>query len=77
MVTFNEGRKAITEAKKQKPDLILMDMMMPQFSGAEAIKELKKVGDVEPWPKSHNNFDGGHYLPINVGKYTATDTAVD
>jgi two-component system sensor histidine kinase/response regulator len=41
-VIFNDARKAIEEAKKQKPDLILMDMMLPQFSGAEAIKELKK-----------------------------------
>ena len=42
VVIFNDARKAIEEAKKQKPDLILMDMMLPQFSGAEAIKELKK-----------------------------------
>jgi CheY-like chemotaxis protein len=43
---FHDARKAIEEAKKQKPDLFLMDMMLPQFSGAEAIKELKKDPDL-------------------------------
>ena len=34
--------KAIEEAKRQKPDLILMDIMLPQVSGGEAVKELRK-----------------------------------
>jgi len=38
---FQDARKAIEEAKKQRPDLILMDLMMPQLSGEDAIKELK------------------------------------
>jgi len=42
VVVFLEARGAIEDAKKQKPDLIIMDMIMPQFSGAEAVKELKK-----------------------------------
>ena len=41
VISFYDARLAIEEAKKQKPDLILMDMMMPHFSGAEAIKVLK------------------------------------
>lgn len=47
---FHDARIAIEEAKKRKPDLILMDMMMPQFSGAEAIKELKKNADLAQIP---------------------------
>jgi len=43
VVVFHEARPAIEEAKNKAPDLILMDMMMPQFTGAEAIKELKKI----------------------------------
>jgi len=42
VVIFHEARKAINEAKKTIPDLILMDIMMPQISGAEAVKELKR-----------------------------------
>jgi len=41
VVVFHDSRKAIDEIRKQKPDLILMDMMMPEFSGAEAVKLIK------------------------------------
>ena len=42
---FLDGRLAIEEIRKQKPDLILMDLMMPDFGGDEAIRELKKDPD--------------------------------
>ena len=50
VVVFYEARKAIDEAKKRKPDLILMDMMLPQFSGAEAVKEIKHNPDLAQIP---------------------------
>ena len=39
---FHEAKKAIEEARKQKPNLILMDIMLPGVDGGEAVKELKK-----------------------------------
>lgn len=39
---FHDGRLAIGEIRRQKPDLILMDMMMPDFGGDDAIREIKK-----------------------------------
>lgn len=35
------GREAVDIAREQRPDLILMDMMMPVVSGYEAVRELK------------------------------------
>jgi two-component system response regulator MtrA len=35
------GREAVDQAKKNHPDLILLDMMMPVMSGYEAVAELK------------------------------------
>lgn len=35
------GREAVDQAKAHHPDLVLLDMMMPVFSGYEAITELK------------------------------------
>ncbi len=35
------GREAVDLAREHRPDLILMDMMMPVVSGYEAIGELK------------------------------------
>ena len=42
VLTFNEASKAIEEAGKQRPDLILMDVMLPGMDGAEAIRMLKR-----------------------------------
>ena len=35
------GREAVDLAKQHRPDLVLMDMMMPIVSGYEAVIELK------------------------------------
>ncbi|MFA4964269.1 MAG: response regulator [Thermoleophilia bacterium] len=35
------GREAVDLAKEHRPDLVLMDMMMPILSGYEAVTELK------------------------------------
>lgn len=47
---FYEGHQAIEEAKRHRPDLILMDLLMPRFNGAEAIKELKKDNNLAHVP---------------------------
>jgi DNA-binding response OmpR family regulator len=37
-----DGRMAIEELKKDIPDLILLDIMMPYMDGMEVLEELKK-----------------------------------
>jgi len=37
-----DGREAIRQVKKIKPDLILSDLSMPRMNGMEAIKEIKR-----------------------------------
>ena len=39
----NNGIKAIKKAKKFLPDIILMDVMMPEMSGIEACYEIRKI----------------------------------
>ena len=39
----NNGIKAIKKAKKFLPDIILMDVMMPEISGIEACSEIRKI----------------------------------
>lgn len=41
------GREAIREAKKFLPDLILLDIMMPEKDGMQTLKELRSNPDLE------------------------------
>ena len=41
-IEAEDGKKAISSARKNKPDLILMDLNMPVMDGYEAIRILKK-----------------------------------
>jgi CheY-like chemotaxis protein len=40
--TENQGSKAIAAAKEFKPDLIFLDVMMPDMSGDEVAAQLKE-----------------------------------
>ncbi|MEM6721766.1 MAG: response regulator transcription factor [Bacteroidota bacterium] len=42
LTTANNGAEAITKAKKIKPHLIIMDVMMPEMDGIEACENIRK-----------------------------------
>ncbi len=41
VVTASNGREAIEKAHEHKPDLIVMDVMMPEMDGFEALEKMK------------------------------------
>ncbi len=41
VVTGSNGREAIEKVRSEKPELIVMDVMMPEMDGFEALKQLK------------------------------------
>ncbi len=42
VITAEDGEHGLTSAKSRKPDLILMDVIMPGISGFEAARKLNK-----------------------------------
>ncbi|MDX1523272.1 MAG: response regulator [Anaerolineae bacterium] len=43
VITADDGFQGIEKAKAWRPALILVDMMMPRMSGAETIRELRRI----------------------------------
>lgn len=43
VLTGKNGREAIEIAKKEKPQLIILDIMMPEMDGIEACRQLREV----------------------------------
>ncbi len=47
VVTAENGLEAIKKAKKIKPQLIILDVMMPEMDGIEACEKIRKLPDLE------------------------------
>lgn len=47
IITANNGKEAIVKAKKEKPHLIIMDVMMPEMDGIEACGNIRKIPELE------------------------------
>jgi len=76
IITANDGLEAIKMYESEKPDLILMDIRMPNMNGYEAAMEIKKREDVpivaltasvmqDDYERSkRENFDGFLRKPV-------------
>jgi DNA-binding response OmpR family regulator len=50
VVTLRESKNALEVIKKERPDLIILDWMMPEMSGIELCKMIKNDSDVADIP---------------------------
>ena len=44
------GQESLARVQELKPDVVVMDISMPDMSGIEATKEIKKARSQSAWP---------------------------
>jgi len=47
-VTAADGREGLDKWKKETPDLVLLDLMLPKVSGFDVLKRMRDIGDKTP-----------------------------
>lgn len=50
VVAAEDGEKGLGLAIKEKPDIILLDILLPKMNGFEVLKELKNNKETSPIP---------------------------
>ena len=50
IVTAGNGTQALEQVKKEKPDLVLLDVMMPDISGFEVAQQMKADPEMSEIP---------------------------
>ncbi|MBN1218422.1 MAG: response regulator [Anaerolineae bacterium] len=50
VITADDGPQGIQKARAWRPALVLVDMMMPKMSGADTIRELRKIESIRDIP---------------------------
>ncbi len=66
-----DGKKTLEIAKKEKPDLLFLDILMPKKEGFEVLKEIRESGD---WGKKVpvvmlTNLDADDDILDSIAKY--------
>jgi two-component system, OmpR family, alkaline phosphatase synthesis response regulator PhoP len=73
VVTAFDGLEALTEAKTQKPDLIVLDVMMPHVDGLEARKRLLADPKTADIPVIHLSAIGDYEQQLKAVAHGVTD----
>ena len=68
VVVAGDGEEAVRQAVKTRPDLILMDLMMPGVDGLEATRRLRSESAFRDIPiVALTAMEGGRERALNVG----------
>lgn len=47
IITASNGKEAVKKAKKELPELIIMDVMMPEMDGIEACEKIRQIKELD------------------------------
>lgn len=69
VVTAFDGKEGLEKVKSEKPDLLVLDVMMPYMDGFEVLKSLRREPETESLPvimltakaQDKDVFEGYHY----------------
>ena len=50
VITAEDGEEAVRKTKEERPDLVVLDVMMPKMDGFEACRAIKRDADVAQTP---------------------------
>ncbi|MDO3384720.1 response regulator [Gilvimarinus sp. SDUM040013] len=68
LVSCSSGREALAAAKSEVPDLILLDVMMPEMDGPETLRQLRELKSMAGVPAV---FMTAKVQPSEVAEYLA------
>ncbi|MFH1360549.1 MAG: response regulator [Candidatus Omnitrophota bacterium] len=50
VISAKDGQEGLEKVKKEKPDLVILDIMMPRMDGYTFVLEFKKIADLKKTP---------------------------
>ena len=62
-----DGAEALVQIQAGKPDIILLDIMMPVLDGFEVCKQVRKISDVPIIMLTAKDFDDDRILGLEMG----------
>jgi DNA-binding response OmpR family regulator len=73
-IEAEDGKKGLDEARKHKPDMILLDVNMPKMNGFEVLEQLKKDKKTQNIPvimltTRDTHDDMAHGMELYAEKY--------
>lgn len=50
LFTASDGEEAVAKAQAERPDLILLDVVMPKMNGFEACQRIREIDEIKATP---------------------------
>ncbi|MCO4636395.1 essential two-component response regulator [Streptococcus infantarius subsp. infantarius] len=66
-VTTFDGREAITKFEEENPDLIILDLMLPELDGLEVAKEVRKTSHIPIIMLSAKDSEFDKVIGLEIG----------
>ncbi len=67
VITAQNGLEAVEKVRTQLPDLVIMDVMMPEMDGFEALERIRQVSDVPVIMLTVKGEDEDKHLAFSAG----------